>query len=380
MEIQVIEQNVIVQAFNTDGGIKSVVDSIRDQVNEKIEGIVWDFSKKKDRDLVASLAHKVARSKTAIDAEGKKLKEQYTAITSKIDAERKFAREALDSERDRIRQPLTDWEDAEKQRIINIELRINSMKQDFVSTLSGDIQNALDHIKAIDIDDSFMEFQDKAKLQKYETIDLLNKLLEEAKSSEAAQAEALRIANEQIEAERIRIEAEEKQRQIERDAKIALEATLKAQREAEEKARIEADRAQREKLEAEQREAKLKYQAEQALIREQQLKEQAEQQARQAEADKALAIERAEQAAKQAEHNKQLAIQAERERIEREAKDQAEKERKEQEAREANKAHKKAVCDSILIELEKLNIDEAIGKELIKAIYNNQIPNITIKF
>lgn len=380
MEIQVIEQNVIVQAFNTDGGIKSVVDSIRDQVNEKIEGIVWDFSKKKDRDLVASLAHKVARSKTAIDAEGKKLKEQYTAITSKIDVERKFAREALDAERDRIRQPLTDWEDAEKQRIINIELRINSMKQDFVSTLSGDIQNSLDHIKAIDIDDSFMEFQDKAKLQKYETIDLLNKLLEEAKSSEAAQAEALRIANEQIEAERIRIEVEEKQRQIERDAKIALEATLKAQREAEEKARIETDRAQREKLEAEQREAKLKYQAEQALIREQQLKEQAEQQARQAEADKALAIERAEQAAKQAEHNKQLAIQAERERIEREAKDQAEKERKEQEAREANKAHKKAVLESILLEFEKLGINEKTGTELVKAIYNNQIPNITIKF
>ena len=379
-EIQVIEQNVIVQAFNTNGGIKSVVDSIRDQVNEKIEGIVWDFTKKKDRDLVASLAHKVARSKTAIDAEGKKLKEQYTVITSKIDVERKFAREALDAERDRIRQPLTDWEDAEKQRIINIELRINSMKQDFVSTLSSDIQNALDHIKAIDIDDSFMEFQDKAKLQKYETIDLLNKLLEEAKSSEAAQAEALRIANEQIEAERIRIEAEEKQRQIERDAKIVLEATLKAQREAEEKARIEADRAQREKIEAEQREANLKYEAEQALIREQRLKEQAEQQARQAEIDKALASERAEQAAKEAEHNKQLAIQAERERIERETRAKEEAEKIAEQARLDNVEHMRSVNQAILKQLALHGIDEVLGQNLIKAIYKKEIPNISIQY
>ena len=123
-----------------------------------------------------------------------------------------------------------------------------------------------------------------------------------------------------------------------------------------------------------------KYEAEQALIREQQLKEQAEQQARQAEIDKALAIERAEQAAKQAEHNKQLAIQAERERIEREVREKEEAERKEQERREADKAHKKQVCDAILAELAKINIDEKIGKDLIRAIYNNQIPNIKITF
>ena len=63
-----------------------------------------------------------------------------------------------------------------------------------------------------------------------------------------------------------------------------------------------------------------------------------------------------------------------------EAQAKAESERKAQEAREADKAHKKKVCDSILVELSKLNIDEQTGKDLIKAIYNNQIPNITIKF
>ena len=75
-----------------------------------------------------------------------------------------------------------------------------------------------------------------------------------------------------------------------------------------------------------------------------------------------------------------MAIQAERERIAQEAKEKEEADRKDQEAREANKAHKKDVCDSILVELAKLSIDEKTGQDLIKAIYNNQIPNIKITF
>jgi len=366
-EIQVLEQNsnVIVEAYKVEGGAQSLFDRIAEQARS----IVPDLSTDKGRKAIASMARKVASSKTAFDAHGKELKEQYTAITSKIDADRKLFRDQCDALRDEIRKPLTDWENAEKQRIIDLELRVSSLKQEFGLISSTDIQNDIKRIESISIDESFMEFQDKAKLQKYETLEFLNKLLIEAMDSEAKQAE--------LEALR---QAEMLHQQQERDAQIAREATEKAQREAEEKARFEAERVQREKVESEQREAKLKHEAEQALIREQQLKEQAEQQARQAEIDKALAIERAEQAAKQAEHNKQLAIQAERERIEREVREKEEAERKEQERREADKAHKKQVCDAILAELAKINIDEKTGQDLIKAIYNNQIPNIKITF
>ena len=366
-EIQVLEQNsnVIVEAYKVEGGAQSLFDRIAEQARS----IVPDLSTDKGRKAIASMARKVASSKTAFDAHGKELKEQYTVITSKIDADRKLFRDQCDALRDEIRKPLTDWENVEKQRIIDLELRVSSLKQEFGSISSTDIQNDIKRIESISIDESFMEFQDKAKLQKYETLEFLNKLLIEVMDSEAKQAE--------LEALR---QAETLRQQQERDAQIAREATEKAQREAEEKARFEAERVQREKVESEQREAKLKHEAEQALIREQQLKEQAEQQARQAEIDKALAIERAEQAAKQAEHNKQLAIQAERERIEREVREKEEAERKEQERREADKAHKKQVCDAILAELAKINIDEKTGQDLIKAIYNNQIPNIKITF
>lgn len=349
MEIQVLEQNsnAIIEAYKTEGGAQSLFDRIAEQARS----VVPDLSTDKGRKAIASMARKVASSKTAFDAHGKELKEQYTVITSKIDADRKLFRDQCDALRDEIRKPLTDWENADKQRIIDIEVRINGLKQQFGSSLSVDIQNDIDRIQAIEIDDSFMEFQDKAKLQKYETIELLSKLLAEAKEAEAKQAEleALRIA----EQERLQREHEER---------IAREATEKAQREAEEKAHLEAERVQREKLEAEQREARLKAEKEAALLREEQLKQQA--------------IERE----KQAEIDRQNAIEAERKRIEQEAQAKAESERKAQEAREADKAHKKKVCDSILVELAKLNIDEQTGKDLIKAIYNNQIPNITIKF
>lgn len=381
MEIQVLDQNsnAIVEAFKVDGGAQSLFDCIAEQVRS----VVPDLSTDKGRKAIASMARKVASSKTAFDSHGKELKEQYTAITSKIDADRKLFRDQCDALRDEIRKPLTDWEDAKKALDLLINEKVEHVKS--FSLLTGEhssvsIQNLIDELSGIDIDESFGERKDEAELAKFKGIEALKAQYVIELSREEKEAEIARLA--EIERkENERLQAIENERiQQERDEKIALEAKQKAEREAEEKARIERERVQKEKDEAEQREAKLKHEAEQALIREAQLKEQAEQQAKQAEIDKALSIERAEQAAKQAEHNKQLAIQAERDRIEREVKAKAETELKEQQEREANKTHKKAVLDSILAELEKLNIDKETGTELVKAIYNNQIPNISIKF
>lgn len=360
MEIQVLEQNsnAIAEAYKVDGGAQSLFDRIAEQARS----VIPDLSTDKGRKAIASVARKVASSKTAFDAHGKELKEQYTAITSKIDADRKLFRDQCDALRDEIRKPLTDWEDAEKDRVEGLQLRVDEISLPCEFESSQFIKSQIEYIKSIEVDDSFMEFKDKAKSAKFSKLEMLNNLLTNVEKKEEEEA--------QLEKQRI----EEQQRiQQERDEKIAHEAKLQAEREAEEKARIERERvekekkdafekSQREKREAIEREEKLKHEAEQALIREAQLKEQAEQQAKQAEIDK------------------QQAIEAERNRIEQQVKAKAEAELKEQQAREANKAHKKAVCDSILVELAKLNIDEATGQNLIKAIYNNQIPNISIKF
>lgn len=350
-EIQVLEQNsnVIVEAYKVEGGAQSLFDRIAEQARS----IVPDLSTDKGRKAIASMARKVASSKTAFDAHGKELKEQYTAITSKIDADRKLFRDQCDALRDEIRKPLTDWENAEKDRVQAIQDKIaqfDSGRVDIGSPLSL-ILSVIAEIEAIAIDESFAEYQEHAKLQKYECLEVLRKVQVDREKYEAEQAEL----------ERLR-QAEALRQQQERDAQIAREATEKAQREAEEKARFEAERVQREKVESEQREARLKAEKEAALLREEQLKQQA--------------IERE----KQAEIDRQNAIEAERKRIEREVREKEEAERKEQERREADKTHKKQVCDAILAELAKINIDEKTGQDLIKAIYNNQIPNIKITF
>lgn len=358
-ELQVIDQKEIALAFNNDQGIQAIIDSIKSQVNEKFEGVVWDFSKKKDRDTVASLAYKVGRSKTAIDAEGKKLKEQYTVFTKKIDAERKLAREQLEAEQARIRKPLDDWEQAEKDRVkghqdalVGIKMPADLLQKYPEDWTSENIKVAINDLEGVRIDSSFEEFEQEAKIAKFETLEKLRTALVAREKYEAEQAELERLRKEQLERE-----------QRDRDERIAKEAAGKATREAEEKARLEAESVAREKQDAEQREARLKAEKEAALLREEQLKQQA--------------IERE----KQAEIDRQKAIEQERLRIEREQVAKAEAELKEQQAREANKAHKKKISNEALKGLMAINgVSEELGKEILQAIHKGEVPHVSIKF
>lgn len=364
-EIQVLDQNEIALAFNNDQGIQAIIDSIKSQVNEKFEGVVWDFSKKKDRETVASLAYKIGRSKTAIDAEGKKLKEQYTVFTKKIDAERKLAREQLEAEQARIRKPLDEWEQAEKDRKQRHVDHIAAIKMP--ANLCGEwdavsIKDAIQTLESKVIDSSFEDFEQEAKLAKFETLEKLRNALDVREKHEAEQAELERLRKEQLERE-----------QRERDERIAKEAADKARIEAEAKALAEQQRfereqkeqaelAERQKREADEREARLKAEKEAALLREEQLKQQA--------------IERE----KQAEIDRQNAIEQERLRIEREQIAKAEAERKTEEARLANVEHMRSINNEILNKLCEIGLDEDQAKSVITAIAKNQIPNVTIKY
>jgi hypothetical protein len=351
MELQVLEQNVIVSAFNNANGIQAIVDQIKAQVSS----IVPDVTTAKGRKEIASLAYKVAQSKSAIDAEGKKLKEQYTVVTNQIDADRKFARDELDAERDRIRQPLTDWENAEKDRVAKHENAIKEIT-DFLlpENINVDAEilaSNIRYLEKVPMGTMFEEFEEKIKIAKFETLEKLRNALVAREKYEAEQAELERLRQADIE-----------RQQKERDEKIAREAADKARVEAEAKALADRKRAEQEKLEAEQREARLKLEKEQAELREQQLKQQA--------------IERE----KQAEIDRQKAVEAERLRIEQEAKAKADAELKEQQAREANKAHKKKICNEALQGLVKLGVSEELGKQILQAIHKGEVPHVSIKF
>ncbi|NAR86442.1 hypothetical protein [Acinetobacter haemolyticus] len=344
-ELQVLEQNsnAIVEAFKTEGGAKTLFDRIAEQARS----VVPDLSTDKGRKAIASMARKVASTKTAFDAHGKELKEQYTVITNKIDADRKLFRDACDALRDEIRKPLTDWEQAEKDRVAKHQNAIQEIKDAALDTNdveSGALKNRIAWVDQWSIDASFEDFEQEAKLAKFETLEKLRTALDAREKYEAEQAELERLRKEQLERE-----------QRERDERIAKEAADKARIEAEAKALAEQRRVEREKQEAEEKAEREKREA-------------AEREAR-------LIAEKEE-----AELRAQQAAVMERQRIEREQAAKEEAERKAEEARLANVEHMRSINNEILNKLCEIGLDEGQAKAVITAIARNQIPNVSIKY
>lgn len=346
-ELQILNQNSIVTAFATKGGINELFERVAQEVRKEVP----DITTKKGRDAIGSLAMKVSKSKKIIEDAGKALVAEQKAQIKLIDDDRIAVVKMFDALRDEVLAPRDEWEQAEKDRVAELQNRVNQLTQQFGSMISSDIKADIERIKSIEIDDSFMEFKDKAKLAKFETLELLGELLIQAEKQEAEQAE--------IEKQRI---AEQERLQREHEERIAQQAAEQARIDAEQKAKAEIEKAEREKQEAIEREAKLKLEAEQAILREKQAKEDAE------------------RAAKQAEIDKQKAIEAERLRIEQQQKAEAEHQAKLEEKRKANIEHMRQINNDVLSSLVKTGISEDQAKAIITMIAKNEVPHVSIKY
>lgn len=342
-ELQVIDQNVIVAAFQKENGTKSLYE----QIANNARSIVFNMNDKKERDALKSYAYNLARTKTTVDNYGKELVSGIKAQAAVIDADRKFWRDNMDLLQEEIRKPLTDFENAEKARIKRLEDEVAVIKMP--ANLCGEwdaasIKDAIQTLENKVIDSSFEEFEQEAKIAKFETLEKLRTALVAREKYEAEQAELERLRKEQLERE-----------QRERDERIAKEAADKARIEAEAKALAEQRRVEREKQEAEEKAEREKREA-------------AEREAR-------LIAEKEE-----AELRAQQAALIERQRIEREQAAKEEAERKAEEARLANVEHMRSINQEILNKLCEIGLDEGQAKAVITAIARNQIPNVSIKY
>jgi hypothetical protein len=121
-ELELVETktlNALVIFTEPDG-----LDAILKGIEKKVSGIVPDISTVKGRKEIASLAYKVAQSKTLLDKLGAELTTEWKEKAKKVDVSRKHARDFLDSLKDRVRQPLTGWEEAEAKRIADEEAKL----------------------------------------------------------------------------------------------------------------------------------------------------------------------------------------------------------------------------------------------------------------
>lgn len=315
-----------------------------ERIKAETEKLDVDLTTQKGRDAIASMAFKVAKTKTAIDAAGKVLKEDAQATVTKVDAARKLIRDRLDALKDEVRKPLTEWEEAEAARVQSVETVLATVRawaNVTTEETSADIQSRIGEARSIEFaPDTFRDREGEAALTRDSTILALERALERIKREEDDRAEL----------DRLRAEA---QARIEAEA----EAQAKASAEADAKRAAEAEAA---------REAEIAKRAEDAARAAAEAKANAERVAVERAHSDALATEkrRADEA--------EAAARAERARAEAEARATAE--------READRAHRGKVMGDAKAAIMAFGVTEKVAKAIVLAIKADEIPNVSIRF
>ena len=318
-DLVVIEKSSAMAVFTNN----EQLDPIIEKIEKEARSLVPDVSTKKGRDAIASMAHKVARSKTYIDNAGKDLVAELKALPKQIDESRRIVRERLDALKDEVRRPLTEWE-AEQERI---------------------------------------KAEEAAKI----------KAEEDRKKFESDHEIAL-LMNDAFDRELAEKKAEEERQRIAHEEELKRQAAEQAKREAEEKAAAELAAAKKREEDAIAARAQAELLAKQA-------KERAEQEAKdaaaKAEAEKKAAIE-AEQRKAQEEADR-IKREAEAKEVARLAEEKRIADEKAK--READVKHRKAVGTEIVNALTantSISRDQAI--EVLKALMDGLVPRTQINY
>lgn len=318
-----------------------------DAIAERARSLVPDLSTAKGRKAIASNAANVAKSKTALDAVGKDLVDEYKEIPKKIDAGRKLARDFLDGLKDEVRKPLTEWEAAEEKRVKAHQAKIGSIKaaaNNIDGLTSARLSALLASLAAEEIGPQWEEFEGEAAAALVITQKTLRDALAKREAFEAEQA-ALEKQRQEQEAERQRLER----------VRIEQEAADKARKEAE-----DANKAKEE--EARQRELKARMAQENAERETREAKEATEK-------AKADAAAQAEKAAQDAEA-----------RVKREAEEAAAKEAAENKRRQEDLEHRATINREALADLMALELDEATAKRVLIGIIQGKVANVGIRY
>ncbi len=380
--LAIIEEKNVAQYFAPQG-----LDPILEKIKAEVKSVHLDISTVEGRKQIASLAYKVAKTKTALDELGKKLTEEQKRQIKAVDVERARAWDVLEALQKEVRSPLTEWENREKARVAAHEAALAAIPE---HPAYGQFETAelldkrLSHLEDLPARE-WEEFADRAAMVRAQEMSRTRTLLEAARKREAEQAELARLRRE---------EAERKQR--EHEERLKAEAAEQARVEAEAKAKAEAEaealRVRAEQEEAERDRRRIQREKEEA----DQLAAEAEARAVKAEEDRLATIAKAEadrqaaekaavaaaQAAEQAKRDAELAVQRERERIEAERKAEADA----LAARESDKAHRAKINNQALNALIEhcgsatAPVTPELAKAVIAAIAKGLIPHVRIAY
>lgn len=325
------------------------------QLKAEVSSEGEDISTAAARDRIKSRAQSIRTRKAAIDRTRKGLTEHWREQTAKVNAVGRLLEGEYDALIERVRAPVTAWEEAEKARIAEADrilADLEGVKAIPFGMTSAEVQERLDRIRGINLNSEVLGsriematgLRDQAVMVLSEAVDGLR-----AQERQARELEQLRADREAAEERR-------RQEDAERQVTAAREAAAKAEAERLERAKVEA---------AEQ----AKREAEAVARREQEERERAAQ----AEIDAANA--RAAEA--------ERAAAAERQRIadlEAAQKAAADAEAQEKARREADLAHREQVIAAAADAIAKLGITKKLATAVVNAVAAGNVPNMEVWF
>lgn len=279
-----VKNETALEAFQTGDGLKEIVQRARDVV----EDFEHDMTTAAGRKRTASLANRVARFKVKLDGMRKDLVSDWKKKALIVDTNGKVVRDELDKLKIEARKPLTDWEQAEEERVNKLNNRILRIDRFLVFDKTPTLDELIarvEEVKSYIIDESFEDFVIDAEMRRVRVIEKLQVVIaQEEKHLEIIQLRQEKEERERIEAQKV-VESEkarnaeklrnaeearkkalqeaknsELRAQEERENRIVIEAKVKAeQKAAEQQARLDEQRkiAEEKRLEREEYELKL---------------------------------------------------------------------------------------------------------------------------
>lgn len=325
------------------------------ELKEKYGSEVPQVETKQGYDRAKAIASECRGIRVALENKRKEIKGPALAFGKMIDSQAKLIKEEIESIEQPFLNAYREQDEIKKQRKIAFEQKLIDIKELPNLTFGKSpemIEEMIDDLAAVSIDkETFGHKLEDAQAWIPSILEQLSlahaKAIEEKLEQERIEAERKEL--EELRALKAQQEEQERQRQLEEEqkeqARLQAERDAKLAQEAEQRAKAEMQ----EQLERQQREA------EQAKLR-------AEEQAKQAELDAKRRVEEAKQA-------EQARIKAEQE-----AEEQARAER------EANKRYIGNIRKQSKEDLMALGIDEDKAKEIVLAIHNGNVRNITIAY
>ena len=341
-------------------------DAFLAKLKADVAAVPVDLTTKKGRDAIASVAAKVRSEKASIDKDRLRLTAEWRNMTAQVNGAWNNIKEQMDALAVEARKPLTEWEQAEKDRNERADAIINQLARDAMVSLDDSAADV--RARGMSVYETALDpalFGDKLETAQQAKDHAISQL-------KAALARLMREEAERAELEKLRAEAAER-------AEAERIAAEQAEAERAEAARVEAERvaAERAKAEAEQRRIAAE-QAEAARI------ERAKVEAAELAQRQAQEAAKAEQDKRDREHARQLAeAQAERDRIAAQEKARiAEQEAAaaEQAKRDADQKHRTAVMRAAKEAIMTAGVDEETARKIVMLIRAGDVPNVTLRF